>query len=124
MTNIEKSEKFALISDENANQAIILPVGQLSFKITLPCGCSQVQHPLEMLCGLDFLTGADSVRACINNNKENYSIDVSIYNPEDHLNETATKQRDQAQIIIEMPKGLIWSGNISELQSILSSHCK
>lgn len=57
MTNIEKSEKFDLISDENANQIIILPVGQLSVKITLPCGCSQVQHPLEMQCGLDYLTG-------------------------------------------------------------------
>jgi len=70
------------------------------------------------------ITGTDSVRACINNGKENYSIDVSFYKPGDHLADGAVKQKEAAQIEIELPKGGIWTGTITELQSILSPHCK
>lgn len=55
-TNIEKSDKFDLISEGFDNKSEITKVGQLSIKITLPCGCSQVQHPLEMKTEYNHLT--------------------------------------------------------------------
>jgi hypothetical protein len=51
MTNLEKAAQFDGLADLITDKSIIKisPVGNQSISITLPCGCSQVQHPLAKI---------------------------------------------------------------------------
>lgn len=66
------------------------------------------------------ITGTDSVRACINDNKDNFSIDVSFYKREDHLAEQKPTMLEKSLIEIEFPNGKTWIGDINLLQSLLT----
>ncbi len=66
------------------------------------------------------ITGTDSVRACINDNKENYSIDVTFYKPEDHLSEKQPRILENSVITIDFPNGNTWIGNINDLRLLLA----
>lgn len=60
MTNIEKEEYFSKLAiDQDPKNAVLSPVGNQSHRITLPCGCSQVIHPL---CGKVANPEAQSLR--------------------------------------------------------------
>lgn len=61
------------------------------------------------------------VRAVIDSLKENYSIDVSFYESNDHISEAPHKQLPESKITIELPRGIIWKGSIEDLQNDLRS---
>jgi hypothetical protein len=72
MSNLEKEDKFLTISTEQGDQVNITPVGGGSFRLTLPCGCNQVQHGLVGNPTLSKLTGEME-------NAEAYSIKFQFF---------------------------------------------
>lgn len=66
------------------------------------------------------ISGGDSVRACINSNKENFSIDVSYYTRQQQCADHTTPPQPFALIEIELPNGNTWSGSITELQNLIA----